>query len=205
MKKLILMAAASFSITAICQNQKKGSEKYLTDASQKEASKFTKELNEAVYKQLAFDDKTAFKDVDRGFIAPLINNGDIKDVISATKMNFMQNKEAPATVNPSLWRHAQLVNRGGLYKVIDNIYQVRGQDLVNLSIIETNNGIILFDIEYSPETLAKSIELYEKNRGKRPLKAVSFLTAMQTILEELTVYLKQDLPLLKTFPVAAFH
>ncbi|MFC4478703.1 alkyl/aryl-sulfatase [Flavobacterium chungangensis] len=172
MKRLILMAAASFTITAICQNTKKGSEKYLTDANQKEASKFTKELNEAVYKQLAFDDKSAFKDVDRGFIAPLINNGDIKDVISATKMNFMQNKEAPATVNPSLWRHAQLVNRGGLYKVIDNIYQVRGQDLVNLSIIETNNGIILFDIEYSPETLAKSIELYEKNRGKRPLKAV---------------------------------
>ncbi|AWK05894.1 hypothetical protein HYN56_17325 [Flavobacterium crocinum] len=132
MKKIILMAAVSFSITAICQNQKKGSEKYLTDASQKEASKFTKELNEAVYKQLAFDDKTAFKDVDRGFIAPLINNGDIKDVISATEMNFMQNKEAPSTVNPSLWRHAQLVNRGGLYKVIDNIYQVRGQDLVNL-------------------------------------------------------------------------
>lgn len=172
MKHLITLTVFSIILIAGCQNPKKESNSYSTDATQKEASKFTQKLNEAVYQELNFDDKSAFENVDRGFIAPLLNNGDIEGVISATKMNFMQEKDAPATVNPSLWRHAQLVNRGGLYKVVDNIYQVRGQDLVNLTIIESEKGIILFDIEYSPKTLAKSIELYEQHRGKRNLTGV---------------------------------
>ncbi len=168
------LISAILFIAAVChsQNPKNGTSRTTTNANQKEATEFTKTLNAAVYKELNFADKTAFENVDRGFIAPLIDNGDIEGVMSATKMNFMQNKKAPATVNPSLWRHAQLVNRGGLFKVVDNIYQVRGQDLVNLTIIESDNGIILFDIEYSPKTLANSIKLYEKYRGKRPLKAV---------------------------------
>ncbi len=142
-------------------------------AEQKKATEFTKEQNKKLYDILNFADKSAFEDVQRGFIAPLLNDGNVGDtVFSATALNFMQDKDAPDTVNPSLWRHAQLVNRGGLFKVTDNIYQVRGQDLVNLTIIETDNGIVLYDIEYTADTLAKSIELYEKNRGKRPLKGV---------------------------------
>jgi alkyl sulfatase BDS1-like metallo-beta-lactamase superfamily hydrolase len=148
---------------------------YAFTADQKGATDTTKEKNQAVYKELDFANKKAFEDVDHGFVAPLLNDGNVGDggsVFNATGMNFMQGKDAPATVNPSLWRLAQLVNRGGLYKVTDHIYQVRGQDLVNLTIIETDGGIVLFDIEYTGATLAKSIELYEKNRGKRPLKGV---------------------------------
>jgi len=145
---------------------------YQFSEEQKDATDFTRDANQKVLGELDFADKTAFADVDRGFIAPLTNNGDIEGVFSATKLNFMQNKDAPATVNPSLWRHAQLVNRGGLYQVTDHIYQVRGQDLVNLTIIETDNGIILYDIEYFADTLAASIKLYEEQRGKRPLKGV---------------------------------
>ena len=74
-------------------------------------------------------------------------------------LNFMQDKTAPASVNPSLWRHAQLANYGGLFKVTDHIYQIRGQDLSNLTIIETKTGVVFFDVEYSPKALAKSIEL----------------------------------------------
>lgn len=145
---------------------------YQFSADSKPATEVTKTKNEAVYKQLDFASKTDFENVDKGFIAPLLNNGDIPGVISATGMNFMQNKEAPASVNPSLWRHAQLVNRGGLYKVSEHIYQVRGQDISNLTIIETNSGIVLYDVEYSVDTFKKSIELYEKERGKKPLKGI---------------------------------
>ncbi|WP_222618231.1 alkyl/aryl-sulfatase [Enterobacter sp. JUb54] len=145
---------------------------YQFSAESKPATDVTKTKNEAVYKQLDFASKTDFENVDKGFIAPLLNNGDIPGVISATGMNFMQNKEAPASVNPSLWRHAQLVNRGGLYKVSDHIYQVRGQDISNLTIIETKSGIVLYDVEYSVDSFKKSIELYEKERGKKPLKGV---------------------------------
>ena len=103
---------------------------YQFSADKKDATRYTEKANKSVYDQLAFDDKTAYEDVDRGFIAPLLNDGVIKDTFDAPALNFMQDKDAPATVNPSLWRHAQLVDRGGLYKVTDHIYQVRGQDLV---------------------------------------------------------------------------
>lgn len=139
---------------------------------QKEATEFTAKSNKAVYDELNFDDKSQYKAVDKGFVAPLLNNGDIEGVFSSTKMNFMQDKDAPPTVNPSLWRHAQLVNRGGLYKVADHIYQIRGQDLVNLTVIEGESGIILYDVEYSADTLAASIKLYEQERGKKDLKGV---------------------------------
>lgn len=141
-------------------------------ADKKDATSYTEKLNKEVYERLAFDNKVAYEDVDRGFIAPLKNDGVIEGVFDAPAMNFMQDKESPATVNPSLWRHAQLVNRGGLYKVTDHIYQVRGQDLVNLTIIETDNGIVLYDVEYTADTLAASIKLYEEHRGKKPLKGV---------------------------------
>ncbi|KUE79120.1 hydrolase [Aeromonas schubertii] len=138
----------------------------------KEATAFTKAANEKVYQELDFDNKSAFEDADRGFIAPLLNQGDIAGVFSATAMNYVQNSKAPASVNPSLWRHAQLVNRGGLYKVSEHIYQVRGQDLSNLTIIETDKGMVFYDVEYSGKALKASIELYEQHRGKRALKGV---------------------------------
>jgi len=59
---------------------------------------------------------------------------------------------APDTVNPSLWRNAQLIKRGGLFKVVDRLWQVRGQDLSNLTIVEGDTGLILMDPLVSPES-----------------------------------------------------
>ena len=39
---------------------------------------------------------------------------------------FEQQNNAPATVNPSLWRQAQLNGFQGLFKVTDRVYQIRG-------------------------------------------------------------------------------
>lgn len=158
---LLSMMAASQAVMAYDFNTKT-----------KEATSFTKQANEKVYQELNFDDKTAFADADRGFIAPLLNDGNIDGVFNATAMNYMQDKKSPDSVNPSLWRHAQLVNRGGLYQVSEHIYQVRGQDLSNLTIIETDNGVVFYDVEYSGKALNASIALYEKHRGKRALKGV---------------------------------
>ena len=139
----------------------------------KDATDFTTKANDEVYQQLDFTDTKAFQQADRGFIAPLPNGGLIEGVADIPAMQFVQGKPAPATVNPSLWRHSQLVNRGGLYEVLpDKIYQVRGNDLANLTIIETPNGIILYDVEFSPKTMKMAYELYAKHRGNRPLKAI---------------------------------
>jgi alkyl sulfatase BDS1-like metallo-beta-lactamase superfamily hydrolase len=140
---------------------------------QKDATKYTKEANAAVYNKLDFSDKTLVEEADRGFIAPLPNGGDIPPYTGITEMQFMQDKKAPPEANPSLWRHAGYVNRGGLYEVAkDRVYQVRGNDLSNLTIIETKNGVVFWDIEYSPLSLKQSWELYKKHRGDRPVKAV---------------------------------
>ncbi|HGE7087844.1 TPA: hypothetical protein ACGB3K_004552 [Klebsiella aerogenes] len=63
---------------------------YQFTADSKPATDTTKTKNEAVYKQLDFANKTDFENTDKGFIAPLINNGDIDGVIDVTGMNFMQ-------------------------------------------------------------------------------------------------------------------
>ncbi|WP_148715720.1 alkyl/aryl-sulfatase [Chitinolyticbacter meiyuanensis] len=150
-----------------------GAADYRFTPEQKSATKFTRDANQAVYQQLDFESKTAFDDSRRNLIAPLLNDGNIEGgVFDATGLNFMQGKTAPDSVNPSLWRHAQLANYGGLFKVTDHIYQVRGQDLSSLTIIETKTGVVFFDVEYSPIALTKSIELYEKHRGRKPLKGV---------------------------------
>ena len=43
-------------------------------------------------------------------------------------------------MNPSLWRQAQLNNINGLFKVVDGVYQVRGYDVSNMSVIEGTSG-----------------------------------------------------------------
>ena len=139
----------------------------------KNATTYTAKANQEVYKQLDFSNKKAFDEADRGFIAPLTNGGLIEGIADVPAMQFVQGKKAPDTVNPSLWRHSQLVNRGGLYEVLPNkIYQVRGNDLSNLTVIETENGIIFYDVEYSPETLKAAYKLYKEHRGDKPLKAI---------------------------------
>ncbi|MGE6126852.1 hypothetical protein ACLH0G_19350 [Aeromonas rivipollensis] len=132
--RLVFMSTLVLGLAGQVQAQ----DAYVFSAEQKEATNFTKDANQAVYKALDFENKVAFEDSRKGLIAPLINKGDIGGgVFSATGLNFMQDKTAPASVNPSLWRHAQLANYGGLFKVTDHIYQIRGQDLSNLTIIET--------------------------------------------------------------------
>ena len=75
---------------------------------------------------------------------------------------FLQKDEVPATVNPSLWRQAQLNAVNGLFEVTDRVYQVRGLDLANLTIIE---GDTRSDPDRSPAV--------ERNRegGARSLSA----------------------------------
>jgi alkyl sulfatase BDS1-like metallo-beta-lactamase superfamily hydrolase len=80
--------------------------------------------------------------------------------------------EAPDSVNPSLWRQAQLNNRHGLYRVADRVYQVRGYDLANLSILIGDTGWILVDPLTSRETAAEALALAREHLGEAPIRAV---------------------------------
>ena len=82
--------------------------------------------------------------------------------------------ECPDTVDPSLWRQAQLCVKNGLFEVTGGIYQVRGMDLSNMTIVEGDTGVIVIDPLISAETAAAGIALYRKNRGDRPVTGVIY-------------------------------
>lgn len=132
----------------------------------------------AVSKALPFHDRQDFEDAARGFIdtypgatlkAP---NGRV--IWSLTPYAFLGDEQAPLTVNPSLWRQAQLNMHHGLFKVVDGIYQVRGLDIANMTLVEGKTGLIVIDTLTSIEGAKAGLELYFKHRGPRPVVAVIY-------------------------------
>ena len=98
----------------------------------------------------------------RGFIAtradPVIRAADGRAVWNLGSYDFVTGA-APATVNPSLWRHMGLLRRHGLFKVTDGVWQVRGFDVSNMTVIKGATGWILIDPLTNKETAAAALEL----------------------------------------------
>lgn len=150
------------------------------DISPNPATKQTIQENTRWLKILPFADEQDFKNATKGLIAPLPNNGIIKDAKGNTVWDMqafqfiLKQKKAPNTVNPSLWRQMQLVMQGGLFKVCDRIYQIRNADLSNMTVIEGDTGIIVIDPLISAETAKAALALYFEHRPKKPIKAVFY-------------------------------
>ena len=145
----------------------------------KDATAQTKSANDALYGQLPFTDKTDFMNAHKGFIAPLpseLIKGKQGNVVwDPQQYAFIKEGEkAPDTVNPSLWRQSQLINIGGLFQVTDGVYQIRNLDLSNMTIMEGKEGITVIDPLVSAETAKVGMDLYYKNRGKKPVVAVIY-------------------------------
>jgi alkyl sulfatase BDS1-like metallo-beta-lactamase superfamily hydrolase len=149
-------------------------------ASPKPATSFTIAANKALADYLNFNDKQDFEDAQKGLIespATLTIKNDKGDVVwdlESYKKYIGLDKPAPDTVNPSLWRNAQLNMVNGLFKVTDNVYQVRGYDLSNVSFIQGKTGWIVCDPLISAETAKAAYELVSKNLGKKPIVAVIY-------------------------------
>lgn len=149
------------------------------DEAQKDAAPATKQANDALYQQLPFDNKSDFADAHKGFIAALpdaVIKGESGNVIWDPKQYafIKEGEKAPDTVNPSLWRQSQLINISGLFEVTDGIYQIRNLDLSNMTIIEGKEGVTVVDPLVSAETAKVGMDLYFKNRGKKPVVAVIY-------------------------------
>lgn len=151
----------------------------------KKATSHTIEYNKNFLSAHGLDenDKQDFKDAEKGFIAtlkdPNIKNKEGRTVFDISSFNFTKDKPAPDTVNPSLWRVSQLNAKSGLFKVMDGIYQIRGFDLSNMTIIEGKEGLIIIDPLISEETAKAGLDLYyqeveQPETGKRPVKAVVY-------------------------------
>ncbi|MGB7387686.1 MAG: alkyl sulfatase dimerization domain-containing protein, partial [Pseudomonas neustonica] len=142
------------------------------------ATASTAASNQAVLQQLPFADQQAFTDAQRGFVAQLpdgkVTNDDGSVAWDMSVYSFLDQEAAPDTVNPSLWRQAQLNNIHGLFKVTDGLYQIRGMDLANMTIIEGDTGLIIIDPLLSPSTAKAGLELYYQNRPEKPVVAVLY-------------------------------
>ncbi|MGX6509424.1 alkyl/aryl-sulfatase [Rhodococcus sp. SJ-2] len=133
--------------------------------------------NSEAQQTLPFSDTQDFSDAERGFIASL-EPGVVKDasgniVWDSDAFAFLEG-ECPPTVNPSLWRQSRLCAMQGLYEVTEGIYQVRGLDLSNMTIVEGDTGVIIIDPLISTETAAAGLSLYRANRGDRPVTGVIY-------------------------------
>ena len=98
-------------------------------------------------------DRADFEASDRGFIArldPMVIKAADGRVVWDIEWGFLDG-DCPATANPSLWRQAQLTAKHGLYEVTDGIYQVRGFDMSNMTLVEGDTGVIVIDPLISAE------------------------------------------------------
>jgi alkyl sulfatase BDS1-like metallo-beta-lactamase superfamily hydrolase len=146
-------------------------------ASPKDATATIRDQHAALLDTLPFDDAADFTAADRGFLGALqpgvVHADDGRVVWDNDSYGFLGG-DAPATVNPSLWRQSTLVARQGLYEVVEGIYQVRGLDLSNISFVEGDTGVIVIDPLISKETAAAALGLYREHRGDRPVVAVIY-------------------------------
>lgn len=113
----------------------------------------------------------------RGFVAspadPLIRDATGRTVWNMQGFDWMQGK-APASVHPSLWREVGLLRRHGLFEVAEGVWQVRGFDVANMTVIRGATGWILVDPLTSSETAAAALALVNAKLGTRPVSAVIY-------------------------------
>ena len=157
-----------FALTATAQ----------TPPTPKDAEPSTRAAQQAVLRELPFADRTDFDDARFGFVAALpdalVAGSGPRPVWSMKPYEFLGAGEAPATVNPSLWRQAQLNAIHGLFKVTERMYQVRGLDLANMTIVEGDNTLIVIDPLTTTETARAGLELYYQNRPRKPVGTVIY-------------------------------
>ncbi|MFF9147469.1 alkyl/aryl-sulfatase [Streptomyces sp. NPDC014861] len=126
---------------------------------------------------LPFEDTADFDNADRGFVGALtpgvVESADGRVVYDSDAYGFLEG-ECPDTANPSLWRQAQLTSKQGLYEVTDGIYQVRGLDLSNMTLVEGERGVVVIDPLISAETAAAALALYREYRGDRPVTGLIY-------------------------------
>ncbi|MGJ4995952.1 alkyl/aryl-sulfatase [Bradyrhizobium sp. HKCCYLS3077] len=127
---------------------------------------------------LPFGDTADFDDAARGFLGTIddakVATAQGRTVWSLAPYGFLEAEEAPPTVNPSLWRQAKLNMQHGLFEVVPGVYQVRGLDIANMTLIEGDTGVIVVDTLTSIEGARAALDLYYQHRGTRPVMAVMF-------------------------------
>ncbi|MET0965250.1 MAG: alkyl sulfatase dimerization domain-containing protein, partial [Nakamurella sp.] len=123
-------------------------------------------------------DRQDFADADRGFIAgfpgPVVRD-DGQVMFDPSWFDYItDDAPAPDTVNPSLWRQSQVMRRGGLYKVVDGLFQVRNNDIGDLTIVEGDDGLVIIDCTSSVEAARQGMGMFREHVSDKPVAAVIY-------------------------------
>ena len=166
----VLLLASMTIVTAACGQ---------SSVASNGATSATIDANRHFSERLSWEDREDFELAQRGFIATLPELS-IKDqggnvVWDMQQFSFQALDAAtPDTVNPSLWRQAQLNTLHGLFKVTDKIYQVRGFDLSNITFIEGDSGYIVIDPLITAEAAGAALQLVYEHLPEKPVVAVIY-------------------------------
>ncbi len=137
----------------------------------------TLQANEQMASELKLDDPQDFEDARRGLIArpegKILSADGSTVLIDFDAYKFVDGK-APPTVNPSLWRHAVLNAQIGLFKVTDGIWQLRGFDISNMTLIEGKTGFIVVDPLTARESASAALAFARKHLGDKPVSGIVF-------------------------------
>ena len=142
-------------------------------------SEHTRALQAALRDSLPFEDERDFEESRRGLIAEPASRrifGAAGNVVwDMSRYDFLLAGEEFDSIHPSLQRQALLNMNFGLYEVVpDFIYQVRGFDLANMTLIRGDTGWILFDVLLTAETAAAALALAGETLGELPVRAVVY-------------------------------
>jgi alkyl sulfatase BDS1-like metallo-beta-lactamase superfamily hydrolase len=143
----------------------------------KPASPATIAAQRAVAAALPAEDGRDAEFAARGFVGtradPIIAAADGRPVWNLAAYDFVAGS-APDTVNPSLWRHIALLRRHGLFQVADGVWQVRGFDVSNMTVVRGKTGWIVIDPLTTRETAAAALALVDAQLGARPVSALIY-------------------------------
>ena len=148
------------------------------NAESKDATEITAQANAEVYQLLDFSDEQESEFASRGFIAApdslVIQAENGMTIWSQDAYDFVRkNNDAPTSVNPSLWRNTQYNTRYGLFQVSDDIYQVRGYDISNITFVRSKNGWIIMDCGSSRYTAAEALKFFRSQMGDDRIVMIS--------------------------------
>jgi alkyl sulfatase BDS1-like metallo-beta-lactamase superfamily hydrolase len=148
------------------------------DMSPKGATPTTAGANQAMRQTVAAFNPRDFEDATRGKLAelsdPIVKAADGHVVWDARKFDFLKG-DAPVTANPSLWRQQQLNYAQGLFKVADGIYQIRGYDIANMTLVEGQTGWIVIDTMLTAPVSKAGLKLaMETLKSTKPVVAVIY-------------------------------
>lgn len=143
------------------------------------ASEATMAAQQLLRNTLPFEDERDREESERGFIAA----PDYRQILGAAgnvvwdigRYDFLLEGNNFDSIHPSLQRQATLNMNYGLYEVVPGfIYQIRGYDLANMTLIKGERGWILFDVLLTLETARAALQFANEQLGERPVTAIVY-------------------------------